>query len=92
LFDPLVFPIFVVFCQVLAGTGIVRLAGDIQVALAVYRYGAGSGEACNGLVQTFTVYDGKLIVGGDFTTAGGIEANHIAAWDGSSWSDRKRVV
>jgi len=50
LFDPLVFPIFVVFCQVLAGTGIVRLAGDIQVALAVYRYGAGSGEACNGFL------------------------------------------
>jgi hypothetical protein len=32
------------------------------------------------------VYDGKLIAGGYFTTAGGISANHIAAWDGSSWS------
>ena len=27
-----------------------------------------------------------LYVGGDFTTAGGVAANHIAKWDGSSWS------
>jgi hypothetical protein len=40
----------------------------------------------NGPVTALTVYDGKLIVGGDFTTAGGIAVNHIAAWDGQSWS------
>ena len=27
-----------------------------------------------------------LYVGGDFTTAGGVPANRIAKWDGSSWS------
>ena len=27
-----------------------------------------------------------LYVGGDFTTAGGVSANHIARWNGSSWS------
>ena len=29
---------------------------------------------------------GNLYAGGDFTTAGGIQANYIARWDGSSWS------
>ena len=38
------------------------------------------------LVIALTTYDGKLIVGGEFTTAGGVEAIRIAAWDGSSWS------
>jgi hypothetical protein len=37
-------------------------------------------------VFALTVYDGKLIAGGLFTTAGGLEANHIASWDGSAWS------
>jgi len=27
-----------------------------------------------------------LYVGGDFTTAGGVSANHIAKWDGAGWS------
>ena len=29
---------------------------------------------------------GNLVAGGDFTSAGGESANHIAHWDGSSWS------
>ena len=37
-------------------------------------------------VYALTVYDGKLIAGGYFTTAGGVAANRIASWDGSSWS------
>ncbi|RKX25709.1 MAG: hypothetical protein DRP45_05285 [Candidatus Zixiibacteriota bacterium] len=37
-------------------------------------------------VQTLTVYDGKLIAGGDFTTAGGLVTDYIASWDGNSWS------
>jgi hypothetical protein len=34
------------------------------------------------------VLDGSdnLYAGGGFTTAGGVSANHIAMWDGSSWS------
>ncbi|MCH9057150.1 MAG: hypothetical protein IIB55_00825 [Planctomycetes bacterium] len=32
------------------------------------------------------VYIGELIVGGNFTTAGGMEANYIARWDGTAWS------
>jgi hypothetical protein len=30
--------------------------------------------------------DNKLIAGGWFTRAGGVSANCIAAWDGSSWA------
>ena len=29
---------------------------------------------------------GNLYAGGQFTTAGGVAANHIAKWDGSAWS------
>ncbi|MCP4712835.1 MAG: hypothetical protein GY869_29770, partial [Planctomycetes bacterium] len=37
-------------------------------------------------VYSLTVYDNKLIAGGNFTLAGGSSADHIAAWDGASWS------
>jgi len=40
----------------------------------------------NSPVSTLTVYDGKLIAGGEFTVAGGVAANFIASWDGSIWS------
>jgi len=39
-----------------------------------------------GNVLALTVYDGKLIAGGWFTTAGGTIVNEIASWDGGSWS------
>ena len=37
-------------------------------------------------VRALTVYDNMLIAGGEFTTAGGVDVNYIAAWDGSAWS------
>ena len=37
-------------------------------------------------VCALSVYNNQLIAGGNFTTAGGITANRIAAWDGSTWS------
>jgi hypothetical protein len=39
----------------------------------------------NGTVLALTVYDGNLIAGGQFTTAGGRTVNRIARWDGSQW-------
>jgi len=36
--------------------------------------------------SALAVYNGKLIVGGHFTYAGGASANYIAEWDGSAWS------
>jgi hypothetical protein len=37
-------------------------------------------------VLALAVYDGRLIAGGSFTTAGDVAASRVAAWDGSSWS------
>ncbi|MEW6016123.1 MAG: dockerin type I repeat-containing protein [Candidatus Zixiibacteriota bacterium] len=44
------------------------------------------GTGMNEGVAALTIFDGKLIAGGKFTTAGGVEVNRIAAWDGNSWS------
>ncbi|UCC44874.1 MAG: T9SS type A sorting domain-containing protein, partial [Candidatus Zixiibacteriota bacterium] len=43
------------------------------------------GSGMNRYVVSLTVYNGDLIAGGRFTTAGGIDANRVAAWDGSTW-------
>ncbi|MEW5922673.1 MAG: dockerin type I repeat-containing protein [Candidatus Zixiibacteriota bacterium] len=37
----------------------------------------------NNCIFTLTVYNGNLVAGGKFTTAGGAGANYIARWDGS---------
>jgi trimeric autotransporter adhesin len=37
-------------------------------------------------VYALTVYDGALIAGGVFTSAGGVPASFVARWDGFSWS------
>jgi hypothetical protein len=37
------------------------------------------------VVYCLTVYNGSLIAGGSFTTAGGGAANRIARWNGSNW-------
>lgn len=44
-------------------------------------------DEVNGLVNSLTVYNGKMVAGGHFTLAGSTNANRIAAWDGTSWSD-----
>jgi len=44
------------------------------------------GPGVDGFVNALTEYNGQLIAGGYFTTAGCINANGIAAWNGSSWS------
>lgn len=47
-------------------------------------------EGVNDRVEALTVFDDgsgpALYVGGSFTTAGGLAANYVARWDGSSWS------
>jgi hypothetical protein len=42
-------------------------------------------QGVNAPVSAMAVHDGKLIAAGQFTIAGGITANRIAAWDGSRW-------
>jgi hypothetical protein len=43
-----------------------------------------------GAVYALAVHDGgsgpRLFVGGSFTTAGGVPADHVARWNGTSWS------
>jgi len=50
----------------------------------------GGRPGVNDAVHAMAVYDDgdgpSLIVGGAFTTAGGVQVNHIAAWDGRTWS------
>jgi hypothetical protein len=36
-------------------------------------------------VRALAVYDGELIAGGTFFNAGGVSANSIARWNGSTW-------
>ena len=41
----------------------------------------------NGYVSALAIApDGALYAVGWFTTANGVSANHVAKWDGSSWS------
>ncbi|HAX47874.1 MAG TPA: hypothetical protein DCX92_02710, partial [Bacteroidetes bacterium] len=44
------------------------------------------GTGSNNVVRALTTFSGQLIAAGDFTTIGGIGANRIASWNGTSWS------
>ena len=44
------------------------------------------GSGTNNIVNALAVFDGQLIAAGSFTTAGDVDAAHIASWNGSSWS------
>lgn len=44
------------------------------------------GAGLNGEGRCLAVFDGKLIVGGAFSDAGGTAVRNIAAWDGAAWS------
>lgn len=43
------------------------------------------GSGMNDDVRAFTEFEGDLVAGGWFTTAGGETANRVARWDGSEW-------
>jgi hypothetical protein len=44
------------------------------------------GTGLNFDVNAVTVFNGNIVAGGKFTTAGGNSADHIATWDGQNWS------
>ena len=46
---------------------------------------AATGRRRDGTVYALAVYNGDLIAGGSFTTAGGTSAYNVARWDGSTW-------
>ncbi|MEZ4397233.1 MAG: FlgD immunoglobulin-like domain containing protein [Candidatus Krumholzibacteriia bacterium] len=66
--------------------------GDVSGVVAAWDGSAwqplGSGIAAGiGVnVQAVASFEGDLIVGGAFSTAGGVPANKIARWDGTQWS------
>jgi len=66
----------------LQARGIARWTGSRWQALA--NPGAGG----NGLIHTMAIYQGKLIVGGDFVGIGGSSARNLAAYDPAThtWS------
>lgn len=43
------------------------------------------GSGVNGPVLAMLSFNGELIAGGAFSTAGGVSARNIAAWNGTSW-------
>ena len=52
-----------------------------------YPLGSGiTGQAGQTFVWALTVWNGSLIAGGSFTTAGGLPATNIAQWNGSTWA------
>jgi hypothetical protein len=79
--------------QLLVAGGVFGLAGNVLVnniaawdGSAWQPLGAGiGGDGPPGYVWALAVYNGALIAGGDFTTAGGVTCNDIASWDGSAW-------
>lgn len=44
-------------------------------------------HSVNGIVWSACVYNGDLILGGDFSWAGGKPAKGLARWDGQTWSE-----
>lgn len=47
--------------------------------------GLGGGSLAAPAAYSLSSYNGALVVGGDFSSAGGTDAACIASWDGSSW-------
>ena len=64
----------------------------ILIFAIFYSYFAGSqtwsslAGGMNGYVYASAVYNGNLIVAGQFTLAGIAEVNNIASWNGTTWS------
>lgn len=69
---------------VAGGGSLVFLAGNVAVWDGATWTSIGT---ANGYVWALlTLPNGDVIAGGDFTQIAGVAANHIARWNGSSWS------
>jgi hypothetical protein len=75
--------------KVYVGGGFTTAGGSTANRVAVWdiatqtwsSLGTGDENGVDDSVGAFAVHDGKLYVGGDFTTAGGVSANRVAVWD-----------
>ena len=95
-FSGLVRTVHVVGSKVYVGGSFIGAAGNAKADYAAVWNGsawaglgadaAGTGSAINGDVFDITTYGSNVIVGGDFTDAGGVAAaDRVAAWNGSKW-------
>lgn len=66
---------------------IARWTGTGWEALPGGGIGPNGDEPPRGQINAMTVFNGNLIVGGEFTVAGAATVSHIARWDGSQWHD-----
>jgi hypothetical protein len=67
------------------GKGIVKWNGTSWVSINGV-FGSGVWGSPGFRVRTMKAFNGKLWVGGTFTTAGGVTVNNIAKWDGTTWT------
>jgi|GEM_PF-6558142 len=72
------------------GGHFLEVAGDANMAgIAKYNGSTWSplGTGMNSYVRAIGSYNGSVIAGGDFTTAGGTPASKVAKWTGSAWTN-----
>jgi hypothetical protein len=65
---------------------IAKFDGTAWSALGAGLQGPNFANYGNGFGEAVAFYGGDLYVGGNFATAGGVTVNHIARWNGSSFS------
>lgn len=73
----------------LAASSINSQFGQVSSALAMWdgtRWTAVPRVGTAGQITLLSVYQNKLVVGGNFTTIDNVAANRIAVFDGSTWS------
>ena len=51
-----------------------------------YPLGTNPNDGTSYIVKALTVFNGELIAGGYFTSAGGVPCNYVARWNGAGWS------
>ncbi len=70
-----------------AGPGQANNIAVYNTALGTWSYfGTGTTAGVDNTVYAITVLGSNVYVGGRFTHAGGLPANHIAMWDGTKWN------
>jgi hypothetical protein len=64
---------------------VARFDGTSWNALGTGLEGTNLSNFFHGVGDALAFYGGDLVVGGNFSNAGGVGANNIARWNGSSW-------
>ena len=78
------------FLLLMWGIGITNIFADGNPLIKGW---SNLGSGVNGTeVNAIVEYNGDIIVGGEFTTAGGVNVGYIAKWDGMQWSSLAQGV